>query len=106
MPRSAVSMPRVAAIASAPKPTIATAVMPPNARHAARVTTPASQTFQPAVIRSAKSADEKPTIDPTERSTTPARSAKPEQAPTTSGTTRKAPTMLMLPNDRNFGPTE
>ena len=62
--------------------------------------------FQPAVSSSAKSADEKPTIEPIERSTTPASSAKPEKAPTISGTTRKVPMIETLPNERNFGPTQ
>ena len=57
-------------------------------------------------ISSANSAEEKPTIEPIERSTTPASSAKPEKAPTISGTTRKVPMIEMLPNERNFGPTQ
>ena len=47
-----------------------------------------------------------PTTDPMERSTTPASSAKPEKAPTISGTIRNVPMMEMLPGVRNFGPTQ
>jgi hypothetical protein len=40
-------------------------------------------------------------MDPTERSTTPDRSAKPEQAPTIIGTTKKEPMILTLLKDTN-----
>ena len=47
-----------------------------------------------------------PTIEPMDRSTTPASSAKPEKAPTISGTMRKVPMIETLPNETNFGPTQ
>ena len=54
----------------------------------------------------AQTAQEKPTIEPMERSTTPASSANPANAATTSGTTRNEPMMLTLLNERKRGPTQ
>ena len=107
MPRSAVSMPSVAAIGSASKRTMASALMPPMTRHIdERHERRPAGIGQPMREQQAKSVDEMPTIEPIERSTTPASSAKPEKAPTISGTTRKVPMIETLPNDRNFGPTQ
>ncbi len=104
MPRSATSMPSVAAIGSAPKPTMATALMPPKQRQATSVTAAALAGSQPSEIKSANSADENPTIEPIERSTTPESSAKPEKAPTISGTMTKVPMIETLPKLQELRP--
>ncbi len=85
---------------------MAMALTAPMTRQIASVTTAASQSGQPWVIRRAKIAAEMPTIEPMERSTTPASSAKPEKAPTISGTMRKVPMIEILPKDTNFGPIQ
>jgi hypothetical protein len=54
----------------------------------------------------AKIADENPTIEPIDRSVTPARSARPEKAPTRRGTIRNEPIIVMLLVDRKRGPTK
>src|SRR5438067_461936 len=104
-PASAVSMPRVAAMGEAPKTTMARALIVPHTRHSTTAAAPAGQGPQPATTSDANTAPLKPTIEPMLRSTTPASRAKPEQAPTSSGTATNEPMMVMLLVDRNAGPT-
>ena len=99
-------MPRVAAIASAPKMTMARPLIAPKPVQARSVTAPAGQKPRPANCSAPKVAELKPTIEPMLRSTTPASRAKPEKAPMIIGTATNMPMMVRLLAERKRGPTQ